>query len=342
MTERLFATGDSKERIHAELCTYRAQDEVYLKEMHPHTSFVTLEALANDPAYANLVSQPLLGEAFFYLAQRLDSYKGCQIFDPERVWVGIYAPVDANFFGGFYHANQGYRYLQQIAMVSLSGLLSAYPVDRTLVTLELIRAYAHDTLHHNTHRLFLSLPDQRNGEATFYRFQYGINFRRWNGKSYSAKDPISASTTRNLGNIMEAATDRFAHEFVLFLVDKVCYTPPASSAEEYIYRDCTGKLTLEDIIYLRNIEKGYTFVEANPAFKIYLRNMRLFVQYVTMRYRHFLKEFDPEEKHALHSLILECMLSGKLKKLCQCLDEIYGTKHSFVTLFKTSAYTKPI
>ena len=339
MTEHIFATGSVKERIEAELKVYREHHEQSVREMHPQLSFVTLETLAHDRRYAALIAQPLLLEAFSLLARRLSVYEHCFPFDPTRVWVGIQAQPGTEFFGGFYHEDQGYRYFQQIAITSLSGALSCHPVDRTLTTLELIRAYAHDTLHHNSYRLFFPLPHGGSPGQSFYRFQYGINFRKWNGKSYSAKDPIRSTMTRNLGNIMEAATDRFAHEFVLSLVEKIGYTAPSNPTESYIYRDCTGQLTSADMLYLREIERGTTSVDAAPAFQIYLKNLRLFVQYVTMRYRCFLAEFDPQGSYGLHDLILEAMLSGKLKRLCQCLDTICGGKQSFSRLFKASHYS---
>jgi hypothetical protein len=233
MAERIFATGSVKNRIQDELKAYREAPDCYIKASHPLVLFVTLDALARDPQYAPLVSQPLLTEAFCLLTQRLSSYEECRPLDPARVWVGLSAPPAAGLFGGFYHEDQGYRYLQQIAVTSLSGALSAHPVDRTLVTLELLRAYAHDTLHHHPYRLFLLLPTGGSPGQSFYRLQYGINFRKWNGKSYSAKDPIRATTTRNLGNIMEAATDRFAHEFVLSLAEHISYSAPSNPTENY-------------------------------------------------------------------------------------------------------------
>jgi hypothetical protein len=162
-----------------------------------------------------------------------------------------------------------------------------------------------------------------------------VNFRKWNGKSYSAKDPIRSITTRNLGNIMEAATDRFAHAFVFSLAEKIGYTAPSKSTKSYIYRDCTGQLTPEDMLHLREIERGIASIDASLAFQTYLKNLRLFVQYVTMRYRCFLVEFDPQEHHHIHELILEAMFSGRLRRLYQCLDTICGEKQSFSRLFKS-------
>jgi hypothetical protein len=338
MTERIVATEAVKRQIEAELKAYRVHHDQYVREQHLDLSFVTLEALAHDARYAMLVSQPLLQEACSLLVQRLSIYGNTSMLDLTRVWVGIQAQSGSEFFGGFYHENQGYRYFQQVAITSLTGALSCCPVDRILATLELIRAYVHDTLHHNSYRLFFPLPHGGSPGQSFYRFQYGINFRKWNGKSYSAKDPIRSTTTRNLGNIMEAATDRFAHEFVSSIADKIGYTAPSTPTENWIYRDCTGQLTPADMLHLREIERGTASIDATPAFQTYLKNLRLFVQYVTMRYRCFLAEFDPQEQHGLHQLILEGMLSGKLKRLCQCLDTICEGKQSFACLFKSPHY----
>lgn len=337
MKERILATGIVKQRIRSELETYREQHALYVKKEHPLISFVTLEMLAHDPRYTKLVSQPLLCDAFEYLVQRLEKYEECHLLDPTRVWVGIQTSPHADFFGGFYHSNQGYRYIQQVAIVSLSGSLSSCSVDPTLATLELIRSYIHDTLHHNSYRLFV--PTTSGKDGSFYRLQYGINFRKWDGRTYSAKDSVRATTTRNLGNIMEAAADRFAHELVAFLANTIHYHPDSSLIEDYIFRDCTGQLSPADMLHLRNIEKGLARTDAPTAFQTYLKNMRLFVQYVTMRYRSFLEEFDPMGIHSLHALVVSCMLSGKLKKLCRTLDEIQTVEQSFVKLFKASDYT---
>lgn len=338
MTERIVATEAVKRQIEAELKAYQVHHGQYVRAQHPDLSFVTLEALAHDSRYAMLVSQPLLQEACSFLAQRLNIYGSTSLLDPARMWVGVQTQPGSEFFGGFYHENQGYRYFQQVAITSLSGVLSCCPVDRILATLELIRTYVHDTLHHNSYRLFFPLPHGGSPGQSFYRFQYGINFRKWNGKSYSAKDPIRSATTHNLGNIMEAATDRFAHEFVSSIADRIGYTAPSTPTENWIYRDCTGQLTPADMLHLREIERGTTTIDATPAFQMYLKNLRLFVQYVTMRYRCFLTEFDPQRDYRLHDLILSAMLTGRLRRLCQYLDAICERKQSFSRLFKSSHY----
>jgi hypothetical protein len=302
-------------------------------------SFVTLEQISTTPTYASFLHHPLLRSALKMLPDALASLPGCLPLNPARVWIGIAAPPDAGWFGGFYHADQGYRYLQQIALTSLSGALSRSSIDGTLRTLELLRAYVHDALHHATYRLFCPMPAGVSSDQSFYRLQYAMNFRRWDGRSYSAKDSARSPVTRNLGNIMEAATDRFAQEFVLCLAKTIAYCPSGESLlETMVYRDCTGQLTNEDVLSLRALERRVSASDLLPEEAAYLKQMRLFVQYVTMRYQAFLATYNAQQREELHAQILQGMISGKLSTLCAFLDTLQGGPRSFVALFKTPDY----
>ncbi|MEO6890440.1 MAG: hypothetical protein ABI456_13730 [Ktedonobacteraceae bacterium] len=339
MAEHFLGKKHDQEAIRQQLALYRRNPEHFIKASHPQVSFTTLEMLAYTDGYASCIHQPLLREALERLPDSLSHLPGCYAFDPARVWVGLAAPADAGWFGGFYHADQGYRYLQQIALTSLSGALSHSSIDKTLQTLELLRAYVHDTLHYATYRLFCPIPPGTESSLNFYRLQYGINFRRWQGQSYSARDTVRSSTTHNLGNIMEAATDRFAQEFVLKLSTHIAYRPtPGAVIEDYLYRDCTGQLTQQDLLLFRSIERRCAESDLPLAFKAYLRQMRLFVQYVTMRYGVFLAECGGPHRAELHELILQAMMSGKLHRLQYFLNRLRGETGSFVTVFKTPEY----
>lgn len=70
---------------------------------------------------------------------------------------------------------------------------------------------------------------------------------------------------------MEAATDRFAQEWVLLLAESVGYRPCEGTFEEYVYRDCTGQLTEEHVRSLRMIEQGLSVVGFSAAVKAYLQ-----------------------------------------------------------------------
>lgn len=232
-----------------------------------------------------------------------------------------------------------YWYLQQIALTSLSGTLASYAIDSTLRVLELLRAYVHDTVHHATYRLFCPIPVGNSDGFGFYRLQYGLNFRRWDSQSYSARDSVRSPTTRNLGNIMEAATDHFAQVFVREFAEHIGYRPtPGSIIDDYLYRDCTGQLTPQDMLQLRSIERDLAEIDLLPMVKTYLKRMRLFTQYVTLRYRTFLRECGAAQCDGLHNLLLQAMISGKLHTLQHFLNRLRGETRSFVTLFKVSEY----
>lgn len=342
MVEHILARGQRKAEMIAEMQTWRANVTLYVAQQHPQISFLPLSVLASHPRCQGVLDQALLNQAMTKLAAHLARYGSFEVLDPARVWVGMaLSAKDSSAFGGFYHPNQGYRYLQQIALTSLCGAFSDQPIDPTLRTLELVRAYSHDTLHYNTYRLYCPLLSS-SSISSFYRLQYGINFRRWDGMSYSTKDPARARTTRNLGTIMEGATDHFAHQITFSLAKASGYTPDSAGAPllcDVLFRDCTGQMTTTDVRWLRALERGEQQAPLPQNAQSYLLSLRRFVQYVTLRYRHFLEEFDAgaQESH-LHHLIIESMLTGNMKRLCAYFDRKQSSKGSFMRLFKSSSY----
>lgn len=124
----------------------------------------------------------------------------------ERVWAGtrsVAAPGSLHAWGGFHHPGQGYRHIQMDAVVTVYGdLTSKVPASPQLAALDLVRSYAHDCLHYATFRRY-RLSDR--GEVV--RAQYGINFRQPDGRTYSVPDVPGDGPTRNLGILMEGATD---------------------------------------------------------------------------------------------------------------------------------------
>ena len=124
----------------------------------------------------------------------------------ERVWAGTRSaagPGTARSHGGFHHPAQGYRHIQMDAAVTVSGDLTGQtPASPQAAALDLVRSYAHDCLHYATFRRY-RLTDR--GEIA--RVQYGINFRQPDGRTYSAPDVPGDGPTRNLGIVIEGATD---------------------------------------------------------------------------------------------------------------------------------------
>jgi hypothetical protein len=171
----------------------------------------------------------------------------------------------------------------------------------------------------------------------FYRLQYGINFRRWNGKSYSAKDPVSQISTRNIGVIMEAAVDSFSQELVQTLALTHSVQPNETLAENLLFKDSTGQITVQDIASLKAMEKE-TSINLESGLRNYLKALRLFNQYVTYRYRNFLSEVTPNNSDDFHLAVIEGTLSGQMRQLVKLLDVILQRKHAFRTMFKSPDY----
>lgn len=103
--------------------------------------------------------------------------------------------------GGFHSAlGIGYQYISDFAYSTLLKNEEGFPPE--LRTMELLRNYFHDSCHMTTFRTFrLVEPGQNSRDGwPLYRHQYGINFRRADGISYSAalSDKIPYSINLNL------------------------------------------------------------------------------------------------------------------------------------------------
>lgn len=338
--------GKSEDRafVVAELAKFRADHGAYVRASHPTTIFVTLQQLIDLPEHRRLIDPELVGRGLTKLSAALSDYGNFRLMPLDRVWVGIGRTQPDDSFGGFHHPDQGYRHFQECAILSIAGSMAFPGLPTWLATLELLKAYTHDTMHYNSYRTYHRLPAESDeipiGGFSFYRLQYGLNFRKWNGKSYSVKDPVSRTATRNLGVVMEAAVDRFAQETVFDLARIMKYGEPFDLIGRAIYRDATGLSTLEDVTMLRASEKEEQrgVNSALPVERVYLKSLRLFTQYVTMRYRNFLSEHDPEGSHDIQKLVIEGILSGRFRALTKELDVISQQKRYFVSLFKSPTY----
>lgn len=221
----------------------------------------------------------------------------------SRVFTGITAdavPGSTGCSGGFHHPGQGYRHLQMTATITVYGdLLTPVPASPQAIALDLVRSYAHDCLHYGTYRRYQLTPA---GEIA--RVQHGINFRHLDGRTYSAPDPPHATSTRNLGIVMEGATDTEATA----IARRTAITagldhmdgPPSTSA--WAFADTTG------ILQPAAIE------QANRSANRYLKALGGFACAVTRRYQTLLTELA-DDHGQLHQLILTAMINGNLTGL---------------------------
>ena len=128
------------------------------------------------------------------------------------------------------------------AAVTVYGdLTGRTPVSPQSAALDLVRSYAHDCLHYATFRRY-RLTDR--GEIA--RVQYGINFRQPDGRTYSAPDQPGDGPTRNVGILMEGATDAEATAVARQTAEScgITITEPEPGASGPALADTTGTITV--------------------------------------------------------------------------------------------------
>jgi len=138
------------------------------------------------------------------------------------------------------------------------------------------------------------------------RVQYGINFRGLDGSTYSAPGPPDAIATRNLGIVMEGATDTEATTIARQAAATAGITGMAgpASVARHAFADTTGTLTTTAI------------EDARAAAHPYLRALAGFNRDVTGRYRALVRQLA-DDRGELHRQFVTAMISGDLTELEQ-------------------------
>jgi hypothetical protein len=255
------------------------------------------------------------------MAARYEQLGICALLPLERVWAGTCSaagPGTARGYGGFHHPAQGYRHVQMDAAVTVFGDLTGQtPVSPQAAALDLVRSYAHDCLHYATFRRY-RLTDR--GEIG--RVQYGINFRQPDGRTYSAPDIPGDGPTRNLGIVMEGATDAEATSIARQAAQSCGITSADVEAglPGLVLADVTGTVTAGGIEAALLLDHPYA------------RSMGRFGSAVTLRYRALLSELGVSPADA-HSQIVAAMISGDLAPLEAWLDARHGPG-SFTRMFR--------
>jgi hypothetical protein len=195
------------------------------------------------------------------------------------------------------------------------------------VALDLLRSYAHDCLH------FGSFREYRIQQGQVIRSRYGINWRDQKGRTYSAPDQPGSWSTRNLGIVMEGATDREARRVAQEVASRLGLAEPAAPAARLAYRDTMGRLGPAD---LTGLPEGDGAGEAAR----FQRAMAGYERGVGSRYQRFLTETAGEDTDTLHELIVAAMITGDLRKLTGWLDQQHGLR-AFPRIFRSPAYRGP-
>ncbi|AXG78097.1 hypothetical protein [Streptomyces paludis] len=260
--------------------------------------------------------------------RRYTGYGLSRMLPLDRVLVGCESSR-AGAFGGFHHPNQGYRHLQMVAVITMHGPMERRNPERpSLALLDLLRAYAHDCLHYGSRRRYAEVA------GLPVRTQYGINYRRVTGQSYSVADERGSRHTRNLGIVMEGACDKEARSITRKTAERFGFTEPTDVLGALAFRDVTGTLTKED-------SRRAVDVPESAEQTQYAAALRHYEMGVNRRYLHFLEEFAPGEENECHTRLLAAVISGDTTTLGAWLDDRHGPG-TFAGLFRTPGYFEPV
>ncbi|WP_233518400.1 hypothetical protein [Streptomyces corynorhini] len=216
-----------------------------------------------------------------------------------------------------------------MAVITMYGPMERRSPERpALALLDLLRAYAHDCLHYGSRRRYVDM------RGVPVRTQYGINYRRATGQSYSAADQRGTPHTRNLGIVMEGACDREARAITRQTAERFGVTEPSDALGALSFRDVTGTLTEGDAGRAVDLPEGEEQTRYAAALSGYERG-------VNRRYSRFLDEFAPGEGGECHTRLLAAIVSGDVRVLGAWLDERHGPG-TFTGLFRTPGYFAPL
>ncbi|MFF7142407.1 hypothetical protein ACFZB5_14325 [Streptomyces nodosus] len=299
---------------------------------HPNVTFLPLSVVLRRWGDAGVDAGPFqYGLAI--LRPRYAALGLPRLLPLDRVLYGIQSTAPGAF-GGFHHPNQGYRHLQMRPLITTYGPMgTGFPEPSELVALDLLRAYAHDCLHYGSYRSYRLRGDE------VVRTQYGVNFRRHDGRTYSAPDLAGSPTTRNLGVVMEGACDREARRITREAARQHGVQQWAG-IDRSAYRDVTGLLDRADVEALAQPEICDA-VSPSPAAAAFLGSNGRYQASVNARYATFLDEIGRDEADDLHDVVLTAMISGQLSALSAWLRERRGPK-AFESLFLSPVYFGPI
>ncbi|MFB7600544.1 hypothetical protein [Streptomyces sp. NPDC056160] len=215
-----------------------------------------------------------------------------------------------------------------MAVITMYGPMERRNPERPeLALLDLLRAYAHDCLHYGSRRRYVEVAGMP------VRTQYGINYRRTGGQSYSAADRRGSHHTRNLGIVMEGACDKEARSITRQTAERFGVAEPSGPLGALAFRDVTGTLTEDDTGHAAGPLGSEEQTRYAAALSGYERG-------VNRRYAHFLEEFAPGEESECHTRLLAAIISGDVTALGTWLDERHGPG-TFMGLFRTPGYFDP-
>lgn len=246
------------------------------------------------------------------IAQITERY-GIKIEQVEESRYYSALPLEDDSIGGFHDARSlGYQYWYHASfVVALNSKTSSIE----LRTLEMVRNFLHDCLHHSTFRSYrraIRVPATSPGVAKHripevYREQYGINFRNQDGMSYSSPELTARSPeTINLNLLMDGV-------IVLAVAE--------SLKEPLLGINCASRLEKQ----IRNEILLESFgADVSPG-------AHRFWTQVTKPSKRFVEYWGEDE---IMTLTLHAMMGGDLTNIKRFFNERTGIENAWEKLFK--------
>lgn len=311
MNEQYVGQESDREYIKTYLANIRKLDPIEIATLSDPFSLANINRLR---AYIDV-------DRFWSLSQQvmtwIEERYGIKIeaIRPERYYTAL--PPEEDVIGGFHdHRSFGYQYWYQAGFVVMLGST----VSKEFRTLEMIRDFTHDCLHHSTFRSFrrvVKVPakspsDAKHRVPKVYREQYGINFRNEDGLSYSSPDLTARSPeTINLNLLMDG---------VIVLVTTASLQAKVNDVE------CRSNLETEI--------KKEIFLE--PFDATLLDRAHVFHNSVIAPSKTFVEHWGSD--HFI-TLVLQAMMSGDLIQLKRFFNARTGIKNTWEKLFKRPEFS---
>ena len=227
---------------------------------------------------------------------------GVEPIPPDRFV--LYDPQGNDGLGFHSRFATGFRYLD---LVGHAVLVRPLVLSPALCAADALRSYIHDSLHNATFRSF-----RIGSSGEVFREQYGVNFRREDGISYSAPT-LSGSRTINLNLLMDGiVTLKTAEAFTQGML-----------AHFLVSRTSADETMAADIIC-----RSEGLPEEHPA--------TAFHELVVLPTRRFLIDHGIEESGV--DLIFAAMKSGRTRELVRRIEA--SCQQSWREMFLSPSYRR--
>lgn len=292
-----------------------------LRKVTPHEMFLSDGALSLSEI---IQAESLIDKEMFYrivgkadAVLREEFHQDIILMARERYFLGC--PKADDHFGGFHSPRAvGYQDMYQAAFSIQPNV--KYIKSKIVRTLEVVRCYLHDSMHHSTfcsykrvRRTPVSSRDAKHLLPSVYRYQYGINFRNALGQTYSSAElSYKSPYAVNVNLLMDGA--------IVLTVSDIMSRLVGSIERDGFSR--LEKMMLDDIVLSSNYTKPNVWGE-----EFYYR--------VTQPVQKFMDYWGGDH---IRRLVVQAMISGTLDPLTTYFDERFGEMGAWEKVFRQPGF----